>query len=187
MCRLRPSGVDMGHPSALVARLEDEFFAQGDQEKSRGHSVSFLMDRDKPGCSQTQTGFFQFVVIPLFRSMVSVAPQTQPVLDAIMSNFHAWQNLETKAASAGADKDEPTTLAKAQGSTALEGCRIEASKSQSSANLLQANADEQSAQKHKAKRSGRARQRAAKWWADVRKDTPSPECVLPRRHESAPF
>jgi hypothetical protein len=37
------------------------------------------------------------------------------------------------------------------------------------------------------KRSGRARQRAAKWWAAVRQDTPSPDCVPARRWLSSPL
>eukprot|EP00428_Durinskia_dybowskii_P012238 CAMPEP_0170223444 /NCGR_PEP_ID=MMETSP0116_2-20130129/11422_1 /TAXON_ID=400756 /ORGANISM="Durinskia baltica, Strain CSIRO CS-38" /LENGTH=662 /DNA_ID=CAMNT_0010474147 /DNA_START=14 /DNA_END=1998 /DNA_ORIENTATION=+ len=48
-----------------VARLEDEFFAQGDHEKALGFpQISFLMDREKPGASETQVGFMDFVVFP---------------------------------------------------------------------------------------------------------------------------
>jgi len=93
---------DLGHLALTwdlhvkwVGRLEEEFFAQGDSEKALGHSVSFLMDRDQPGCSKTQMGFFQFVVFPLFRSLVAVAPRAQPVLDAVTANYHRWQSLES--------------------------------------------------------------------------------------------
>merc|ERR1711865_1090760 len=45
-----------------VDRLETEFFAQGDMEKDlEFDEISFLMDRDRPGVSKTQTGFFQFL------------------------------------------------------------------------------------------------------------------------------
>merc|ERR1711988_547315 len=57
---------DMGHlalgwgdHTEWVQRLEQEFFAQGDRERALGMpEVSFLMDREKPGVTQTQTVFF---------------------------------------------------------------------------------------------------------------------------------
>jgi hypothetical protein len=54
-----------------VANVEAEFFAQGDKERSAGLPVSYMMDRNQPGCSKTQPGFFEFVALPLLRSMVS--------------------------------------------------------------------------------------------------------------------
>jgi len=89
-----------------VCKLEEEFFAQGDLEKARGQAVSFLMDRSKPGCTKTQTGFFKFIVFPLFRSLVSVAPFAQPMFDGVTENFNAWASLE--ASDSGHGKGQPT-------------------------------------------------------------------------------
>merc|ERR1711865_278675 len=51
---------------------------------------------------------------------------------------------------------------------------------QSSKGSPQSNEDEQTNDNGKTfKRSGRARQRAAKWWAAVRRETPSPDTVSP--------
>ena len=47
--------------------LEEEFFRQGDQEKAAGLPISPLFDRDKPGVTKSQTGFFDVVVFPLFQ------------------------------------------------------------------------------------------------------------------------
>jgi len=78
-----------------VDRLETEFFAQGDREKELGFSdISFLMDRERPGVSQSQTGFFEFVVLPLFRSLVRAFPATMPMLDQIGSNYVLWRGAE---------------------------------------------------------------------------------------------
>jgi hypothetical protein len=44
-----------------VACLEEEFFNQGDREKAAGIPVSPLFDRDKPGVSKSQPGFYTFV------------------------------------------------------------------------------------------------------------------------------
>ena len=82
---------DIGHLMAAedvhmkwVEGLTEEFFAQGDDEKRQGLPVSFLMDRDKPGVSSSQVGFFDFVVLPLFRAWVAVFPKSQPMLTLIV-------------------------------------------------------------------------------------------------------
>lgn len=74
-----------------VQRLEKEFFAQGDMEKQMGLSISFLMDRGKPGVSESQQGFFDFVVLPLFTKFARAAPATEPLLKGVLDNFHRWQ------------------------------------------------------------------------------------------------
>merc|ERR1712023_417394 len=84
-----------------VARLEEEFFSQGDQERARDLPISFLMDRLKPGCSKTQTGFLQFVALPMFRTIVAVVPDAQPVLDAVTVNYNMWEALEADAKNEG--------------------------------------------------------------------------------------
>jgi hypothetical protein len=90
---------DLGHLAlewdahvAWVERLETEFFAQGDMEKTLEFpEISFLMDRDRPGVSKTQTGFFQFVVVPLFTSLVRAFPAAKPMLAQVESNFESWR------------------------------------------------------------------------------------------------
>jgi len=78
-----------------VDRLETEFFAQGDREKDLGFSeISFLMDRERPGVSQSQTGFFEFVVLPLFQSLVRAFPGAMPMLEQVGSNYVLWRNAE---------------------------------------------------------------------------------------------
>lgn len=50
-------------------RLFEEFFAQGDYEKSQGMDVSFLCDRHTTEVAGGQSGFIQFVVLPIFRQL----------------------------------------------------------------------------------------------------------------------
>lgn len=92
---------DLGHLAldwkmhlAWVRNLEEEFFAQGDREKSHGLPVSFLMDRDKTGASKTQVGFFDFVVLPLFRALVRAAPPAGSLLRAVLANHQLWREIE---------------------------------------------------------------------------------------------
>lgn len=78
-----------------VDRLETEFFAQGDMEKTREFpEISFLMDRERPGVSRTQTGFFQFVVMPLFTSLVRAFPAAMPMMEQVETNFESWRDDE---------------------------------------------------------------------------------------------
>eukprot|EP00930_Biecheleria_cincta_P026626 TRINITY_DN18743_c0_g1_i1.p1 TRINITY_DN18743_c0_g1~~TRINITY_DN18743_c0_g1_i1.p1 ORF type:complete len:416 (-),score=82.78 TRINITY_DN18743_c0_g1_i1:125-1372(-) len=78
-----------------VLNLEEEFFDQGDRERELGLSISFLMDRDKPGVSQSQQGFFDYVVLPLFTAFSDAAPAARPLLDGVLANHQRWQDLVT--------------------------------------------------------------------------------------------
>jgi len=139
-----------------VSRVEAEFFAQGDKEKAAGLPVSFLMDRNQPGCSKTQPGFFDFVVFPLFRSLVRVLPLAQPLLEGAMANFRKWKELDVATiTSASSDGSRETTVT----TTGASGKSSNATGGPEKAR----------------KKSGRTRQRAAKYWASVRCRTPSPE------------
>lgn len=78
-----------------VGRLEAEFFVQGDREKALGFdNVSFLMDRDKPGVTQSQVGFFQGVALPLYETLVRAFPAAMPMLAAVRVNHRLWGELE---------------------------------------------------------------------------------------------
>ncbi|GFH26406.1 3'5'-cyclic nucleotide phosphodiesterase [Haematococcus lacustris] len=72
-----------------VAALQDEFFAQGDQEKAAGLPVSALMDRDKPGAASaaSQFGWYDFVAIPLFYNFTRVFPQAEPLMSNAMATY----------------------------------------------------------------------------------------------------
>jgi len=91
---------DLGHLSLgwsshlrWVQRLEREFFAQGDEEKLLGFpQVSSLMDRNKPGVSQSQVGFFDFVVLPLFRALGGAFPSASPMLKGVEANYCLWKD-----------------------------------------------------------------------------------------------
>lgn len=97
---------DVGHLAlewnmhkAWVKLLEAEFFEQGDREKTLGMDVSFLMDRDKKGASETQVGFFDHVALPLFDAMSRACPGTRPMFEAARENRCRWQALEGNASS----------------------------------------------------------------------------------------
>jgi len=92
---------DLGHTtlqwglhSQWVRRIEQEFFLQGDKEREAGLPISFLMDRFKPGATATQVGFFDAVVLPLFRLLAQAAPGAARALAAVEANYRRWRELE---------------------------------------------------------------------------------------------
>lgn len=93
---------DIGHVYCLsnvhlkwVQKLEQEFFAQGDREEELGaRTKSPLMDRDKAGITKSQCGFFQLVVVPLFKSFSSAFPSIEPVMEQLNKNLELWQKIE---------------------------------------------------------------------------------------------
>merc|ERR1711959_541771 len=96
---------DLGHLSLCwsshlrwVQLLEEEFFGQGDMELKCGMpEVSFLMDRRKPGASETQVGFFDFVVLPLFQALAKAFPSAQPMLSGVEANYQKWKDIKMEA------------------------------------------------------------------------------------------
>jgi len=92
---------DMGHLTLKwrdhllwVKRLEEEFFAQGDKEKGMSLEPSFLMDRQKPGVTQTQVGFFDYVALPLYQTLVKAFPLASPMLVGVQANYQCWCDIE---------------------------------------------------------------------------------------------
>jgi len=106
LLRVAMKCADLGHLALewdthvrWVRLLEEEFFLQGDREFAAGVPVSFLMDRQRPGASATQVGFFDYVVLPLFRLLHRAVPMAQPMVDSLMANYELWKEKETKKCS----------------------------------------------------------------------------------------
>ena len=54
--------------------------------------------RHLPACDQAanshalmQVGFFEVIVMPLFKAMADVLPAAQPMLDAATKNYYCWR------------------------------------------------------------------------------------------------
>jgi len=118
-----------------VQRLEQEFFAQGDREQALGMpELSFLMDREKPGVTQTQSGFFNFVALPLFRTLAGAFPMTAPMLEAVTANYTSWCDLE--AAKVKAREDAAARAWRQQQCRAIKALGLTQRRQRRSSNLL---------------------------------------------------
>jgi hypothetical protein len=95
---------DLGHLAlpwnmhfTWVSNLQNEFFVQGDKERELGfESISFLMDRNKPGVMQSQVGFFNFIVMPLFTNLHDAFPEALPMKKVVDDNFEKWKLLDAQ-------------------------------------------------------------------------------------------
>ncbi|XP_072911103.1 high affinity cGMP-specific 3',5'-cyclic phosphodiesterase 9A-like isoform X2 [Hemitrygon akajei] len=60
--------------------LLQEYFMQGDREKSEGLPVSPFMDRDRVWKSHTQSAFITSTLMPMFESLTKLFPQLEEVM-----------------------------------------------------------------------------------------------------------
>ena len=94
---------DLSHNTKLfnislkwVELLSEEFWLQGDKEKSMNLPVSFLCDRDSYNIPQSQVGFIKGFIIPTFDCLVNIFPSLKYSLDNAKTNLKKWEKLVCK-------------------------------------------------------------------------------------------
>eukprot|EP00727_Mastigamoeba_balamuthi_P004994 m51a1_g14493 putative 3 -cyclic-nucleotide phosphodiesterase rega (2308) ;mRNA; f:746776-765968 len=79
-------------------KVSDEFFDQGDKERSKGLTVSPFMDRASTELHKCQSAFIQFVVQPMLELVVRVCPATEITLGAhLAANADRWRGYSAHA------------------------------------------------------------------------------------------
>merc|ERR1719217_1178675 len=85
------------HPWEICSKwawlVLDEFFAQGDQEKTLGIPVQMLNDRDKVNKPNSQIGFIEFLVTPLVSACVRLFPALYELGDNLGENVQKWHEV----------------------------------------------------------------------------------------------
>lgn len=71
-----------------------EFFSQGDKEKHMGITPSEMMDRDRACIPKLQIDFLDAIALPVYRLLSSLLPETQVVLDTVLTNREKWQKAQ---------------------------------------------------------------------------------------------
>eukprot|EP00041_Stephanoeca_diplocostata_P020745 m.470343 g.470343 ORF g.470343 m.470343 type:complete len:428 (+) comp21652_c0_seq3:242-1525(+) len=109
---------DIGHSFApwtvhekWAQRIEEEFWEQGDKEKSAKLEVSKFCDRTLPGLTSSQDGFYDFVVLPLLKAVCVGFPECQTLLTQATANKIRWQKKNSSgkhSASADAEPENGT-------------------------------------------------------------------------------
>jgi len=74
-------------------RCLQEFFEQGDQEKTLGVPVGTLNDRDKVNRPNSQILFIEFMIAPFFAGVVRLWPEMSSYTDCLGSNISSWESM----------------------------------------------------------------------------------------------
>ncbi|KAG2486561.1 hypothetical protein HYH03_014732 [Edaphochlamys debaryana] len=118
---------DLGHLGSelevhkrWLAALEEEFFLQGDREKALGLPISPLFDRSKQGASKSQVGFFDFVALPLIRTLGEAFPGARPIQACFEANYAHWKEVQ-EAQQAGSGQPSAVPLPKVSASKQTSG------------------------------------------------------------------
>ena len=91
---------DLAHNTKLfnislkwVELLSEEFWLQGDKEKSMGLTVSFLCDRKDTNVPSSQVNFIRGFIIPTFDVLIKIFPTLSYTVDNANNNINEWQKL----------------------------------------------------------------------------------------------
>jgi hypothetical protein len=89
---------DVGNPAKRLEtselwshRVQEEFFAQGDEEKRLGLPVSPFMDREKPNLPKSQIGFIDYIAKPLYECLVQFDPKLQVCMSNMINTKKHWE------------------------------------------------------------------------------------------------
>lgn len=75
-----------------IGLLFQEFFAQGDLEKSNNLPVSLLCDREITNITKAQIGFINYIVKPTFECLLRIVPECKEYMENINSNLKAFES-----------------------------------------------------------------------------------------------
>ena len=89
-----------------VELLSEEFWLQGDKEKSMNLPVSFLCDRDSYDIPKSQIGFIKGFIIPTYETLINAFPTLDYTLKNAKTNLHRWQRLSNKGRKKGWTPDK---------------------------------------------------------------------------------
>ncbi|XP_078052695.1 cGMP-dependent 3',5'-cyclic phosphodiesterase isoform X2 [Augochlora pura] len=71
--------------------IYEEFFSQGDLEKSMGLCPTEMMDRERASIPDLQVQFISNIVIPLFTNLATLFPMLQPLVHVLKENRDLWE------------------------------------------------------------------------------------------------
>ncbi|GIY88254.1 probable 3',5'-cyclic phosphodiesterase pde-5 [Caerostris extrusa] len=94
-CDLCGSTKSWDQQKEIVKVIFEEFYDQGDVEKSQGRQPLPVMDRSKMDEQpDSQVNFFlKGICIPCYELLYTLIPETEPMLDGCRKNLSIWENL----------------------------------------------------------------------------------------------
>lgn len=83
--------------------VTEEFFALGDLEREMGLPVNPMNDRDSVSIPNSQIGFIEFIVFPMFLNLSKVFPNLSQAGSNMIANTQAWTEVRKVELEAKAD------------------------------------------------------------------------------------
>ncbi|KAG8238045.1 hypothetical protein J437_LFUL013211 [Ladona fulva] len=78
-----------------VKVIFEEFYEQGDAERSAGRTPIPMMDRNQPDQqAASQVGFLTGICIPCYNLLYKLIPETKPLLDTCRENLQKWEEID---------------------------------------------------------------------------------------------
>lgn len=78
-----------------VKIIFEEFYEQGDAERSAGRKPIPMMDRNQPDQqASSQVGFLMGICAPCYSLLNALIPQAKPLLDMCQENLRRWQKID---------------------------------------------------------------------------------------------
>mmetsp|Transcript_56398 Transcript_56398/g.123226 ORF Transcript_56398/g.123226 Transcript_56398/m.123226 type:complete len:592 (-) Transcript_56398:175-1950(-) len=83
-----------------TARVSEEFWSQGDEEKVLGLDISPMCDRESgmKSVPKGQMGFINFVIAPFYNIITRLIPETSEAVDQMNENLAFWKEQDAKGA-----------------------------------------------------------------------------------------
>ncbi|XP_029164528.1 cGMP-dependent 3',5'-cyclic phosphodiesterase-like isoform X1 [Nylanderia fulva] len=94
-CDLSDQTKDWKVSKKTAEQIFDEFFSQGDLEKSMGNAPVEMMDRERASIPDLQIQFITNLVIPLFTNLSLLFPLAQPLVHTLEHNRSLWEIAKT--------------------------------------------------------------------------------------------
>ncbi|KAG8041835.1 hypothetical protein G9C98_007139 [Cotesia typhae] len=90
-CDLNDQTKDWKTSKKTAEQIYDEFFSQGDLEKSMGTAPIEMMDRERASIPDLQVQFITNLVLPLFENLSTLFPTADCLVEAIKRNREIWR------------------------------------------------------------------------------------------------
>ncbi|XP_055939166.1 probable 3',5'-cyclic phosphodiesterase pde-5 isoform X2 [Argiope bruennichi] len=93
-CDLCGSTKSWEQQKEIVKVIFEEFYDQGDIEKSQGRQPIPIMDRNRMDEQPTsQVSFLKGICIPCYELLYALIPETKPMLEGCKENLRIWESL----------------------------------------------------------------------------------------------
>ncbi|XP_011157690.1 cGMP-dependent 3',5'-cyclic phosphodiesterase [Solenopsis invicta] len=94
-CDLSDQTKDWKLSRKTAEQIFDEFFSQGDLEKSMGNAPAEMMDRERASIPDLQIQFITNLVIPVFTNLSLLFPSALPLVHVLQNNCSLWEVAKT--------------------------------------------------------------------------------------------